>query len=284
MLAFSSAFSLPFFLLALLPQWLNRLPKAGSWLLTVKAYMGFLELAAALKFFSNVELSFNLPPERAILTQPAFLAVWFTIFIVAACCMMGWLRLPHGDPDMAIGPLRRAIGIATAVLGVYCLMGVNGGSLGWFAGLLPPSNYGLIARHAEESKIAWEKDLDAAFARASAENKLLMVNFTGIYCTNCRTMEESVFTRPEVAAKINEFLPLELYTDRGDAESNKNQAFQQEHFQQVTLPLYAVMTPDRRIVESFALDSLPADLSVTARKFNEFLESAKAKESSQASG
>ena len=51
MLGFSTAFALPFFLLALFPQALATLPKSGGWLVTVKAFMGFLELAARAQVF-----------------------------------------------------------------------------------------------------------------------------------------------------------------------------------------------------------------------------------------
>ncbi|MER3495381.1 MAG: hypothetical protein C4320_00225, partial [Armatimonadota bacterium] len=50
MLAFSAAFALPFFLLALFPTLLQKLPRSGAWMETVKATMGFVELMAAVKF------------------------------------------------------------------------------------------------------------------------------------------------------------------------------------------------------------------------------------------
>ncbi|HKC86979.1 MAG TPA: cytochrome c biogenesis protein CcdA, partial [Blastocatellia bacterium] len=51
----TTAFALPFFLFALFPRWLSSLPKSGGWLNSVKVVMGFLELAAAFKFLSNVD-------------------------------------------------------------------------------------------------------------------------------------------------------------------------------------------------------------------------------------
>src|SRR5690606_37090393 len=55
--AFAAVFSMPFFLLALFPSWLQALPKSGNWMDSVKITMGFLELAAALKFISNIDRS-----------------------------------------------------------------------------------------------------------------------------------------------------------------------------------------------------------------------------------
>ena len=57
MLGFSLALALPFTLLSLFPGWLSSLPKSGGWLNSVKVVLGFLELALALKFLSNVDLA-----------------------------------------------------------------------------------------------------------------------------------------------------------------------------------------------------------------------------------
>src|SRR5204862_4206748 len=54
--AFAATFAAPFFVLALFPSLLKKMPKSGSWLNSVKVVMGFLELAAALKFFRQAEL------------------------------------------------------------------------------------------------------------------------------------------------------------------------------------------------------------------------------------
>src|SRR5436853_7302005 len=54
-LAYSITFAAPFILLALFPTLLRPLPKSGSWMNAMKAVMGFLELAAALKFLRAAE-------------------------------------------------------------------------------------------------------------------------------------------------------------------------------------------------------------------------------------
>ncbi|MEI6243885.1 MAG: cytochrome c biogenesis protein CcdA, partial [Acidobacteriota bacterium] len=56
MLAFSSVFALPFVILAIVPQRLASLPRAGAWMAEVKTAMGLLEVAAAMKFLSNADL------------------------------------------------------------------------------------------------------------------------------------------------------------------------------------------------------------------------------------
>jgi len=272
MLGFSTAFASPFFLLALFPQWLARLPKSGPWLVTVKAFMGFLELAAALKFLSNADLYW----EVGLLTRPVFLAIWFALAAVAACYMLGWLRLPHDDEGTQIGLFRKGIGVGTAVLAFYILLGMNGRSLGQFTGFLPPRVYpGTRAPSGPETTasaghaINWLEDYDAAVKLAKAENKPLFLNFTGVMCTNCRVMEDEVFPRPEVADELKNFVAVELFTDKDDAQSRRYQEFQLKQFRQTTLPLYVVVTPDGKSLGE-------ASFNPNVRQFAEFLQKARA--------
>jgi thiol:disulfide interchange protein len=258
MLAFSTAFASPFFLLALFPQWLARMPQSGSWLVTVKAFMGFLELAAALKFLSNVDLAWRL----GLLTRPVFLAIWFTIAVVAAAYLAGLLRLPH-DMGGKIGFGRMAVAAGTLVAAYMCLGGINGKPLGTMSAFLPPQPYPGQAHTGEGVK--WVTDYEAARKQAAAEGKPLFLNFTGIYCTNCRDMEDNVFKRPEVAAELDKFVTVELYTDTDTPQARAYQELQLKRFGQTTLPLYVIETADgKKIAESPWNTNVP--------KFMEFLQ------------
>ncbi len=177
MLAFSTAFAAPFFLLALFPQYLAKLPKSGGWLVSVKAFMGFLELAAALKFLSNADLVWQLQ----VLTRPVFLSLWSTIFLVAGCYLLRWLRLPKDDGVARIGPLRRALGLATVALGVWLLSAASGRPLNKFDldSYLPPREYGAPAGTVTGQTKWIVDDYPGALARAKRENKPLLINFTG---------------------------------------------------------------------------------------------------------
>ena len=52
---------------------------------------------------------------------------------------------------------------------------------------------------------------------------MVFVNFTGYACTNCHWMKANMFTRPEIADAMNNFVLVELYTDGTDAASEANQ-------------------------------------------------------------
>lgn len=244
MLAYSTAFALPFFLLALFPGFLAKLPRSGAWLVTVKAFMGFLELMAALKFLSNVDLSYSL----GWLTRPVFLAVWAMTAAIGGMYLLGWLKLPH-DGDAKIGWIRRGFGVATVALAVFCLYGMNGGKLGALAAFLPPSPYpGQADDH--KGPLTWESTYDAALSKAKATGKNVFIDFTGIYCTNCRDIEENVFTQPEVEKELGKFVLARLFTDHQDSPADEaNQKLQISLSQVKTLPVYVVVSPDGKVLK-----------------------------------
>jgi len=264
MLAFSFAFAVPFFFLALFPQYLANLPKSGSWLTAVKAYMGFLELAAALKFISNAELIWLL----GWLTRPVFLAIWFGIFAVGGLYLLGWLLLPHGAEGMKVGPVRRILGVATLAVAVYWLAAIQGAPMGQFSGFLPPDPY--PGRSSATAKIQFGSDLDKALAQAKDERKGVFVNFTGYTCTNCRVMEGEVFPKPEIAKRINGFVPTELYTDSGKPDDNANAALREKLTGVSTNPTYVILAPDKTVLKVFQ------GLEVSDKDFVEFLDAGQA--------
>ncbi len=178
MIGFSSALALPFLLLALFPSLMKSLPKSGSWMVTAKTFMGFLELAAALKFLSNIDLVLRL----GILTRPVFLAIWTAIFLIAGIHLLGWIKLPN-DGTSPIGPMRRLFAIGSIAAAWFCLSAMNGASLGTLTGLLPPSDYpfrGKTGSIVEAGKATWiVNDFPKAIAEASSTGKPILIDFTG---------------------------------------------------------------------------------------------------------
>lgn len=251
MTAFASALALPFFLLALFPGLLAKLPKSGAWLSTVKGTMGFLELAAALKFLSNSDLVW----QWQVLTQPVMLALWTVLALAGAFWLLGILHLgfstPEGTPTVA-----RRVWAGVFVAGaVYFLIGMTGRPLNaWLVAFLPPAEYGYRAGDATASsavavadELPFLDNLDAALAQAKAENKPIFIDFTGYTCTNCRWMEKNVFPVGPVKAEMENFVRVRLYTD-GGKDGQKNQEYQEKTFGDVALPLYAVLRPDGKPV------------------------------------
>ena len=256
MLAFSTVFAIPFFVLALAPQLMSRLPKAGGWMVSVKAVMGFLEIAAAMKFLSNADLVWH----WGIFTRQVVLAVWVGIGVMTVLYVLGYFRMAYDSPVESIGAVRLTVAIVFLAVTVWLVPGLFGRQLGELESFLPPevssSGSPPSTSPASSANLQHEagwilNDYDGAMQQAKQENKLVFVDFTGYTCTNCRWMEANMFPRPEVAKEINKFVCVRLYTD-GDGELYEHyQKMQQEKFGTVALPLYAILRTDGSPIATF---------------------------------
>jgi thiol:disulfide interchange protein DsbD len=242
MLAFSSIFALPFVVLALAPRLLMSLPRSGTWMLGVKATMGLLELAAAMKFLSNVDLVWG----WGFVTREMVLITWTLIALVLAVYLAGLVRLGHAARMGRPGLGRLAATSAALVLGVWLALGLSGRRLGELEAFLPPAD---VSKHGELPWIV--NDFDTALLQARATNQRLLVDFTGYTCTNCRWMEANMFPRPEVARELSRFVRVRLYTDGVGDPYERFQQMEEELFGTVALPYYAVFDIDGEPVVAF---------------------------------
>jgi thiol:disulfide interchange protein len=236
LLVFSSVFALPFVILAWAPQVLASLPRSGAWLLSVKATMGLLELAAALKFLSNVDLVWG----WGVFTRDVVIALWIIIGAVLVAYLAGGLRLGHA-PKLSRPGLARWVTVAAALLLTGWLgTGLAGRRLGELESFLPPGELG----GGQGGELEWiVNDYEGALAMAAKENRPILVDFTGYTCTNCRWMEANMFTKPEVSQELARYVRLRLYTDGRGEEYLRFQNLQRDTFGTVALPYYAVLTP-----------------------------------------
>src|SRR5205807_637364 len=117
----------PFFVLALFPSLLRKLPKSGGWLHSVKVVMGFLELAAALKFFRAGELIYKAKAE--FFTFDLVLGMWVTLALLCGAYLINFVRLHGEEPVESVSVPRFLTGAVFISLGLYlfpALWGVNG--------------------------------------------------------------------------------------------------------------------------------------------------------------
>lgn len=251
MLAFSTVFALPFVGFALFPNALDSLPQSGSWMNVVKVTLGFVELAAALKFLSNADLIWG----TNLLSRPLAIAITVVIFGLTGMYLLGKLRLQH-EPSETVGTLRLLT--ATAFLGtaLYMLPGLFGAQLGALDAYLPPRqasdpNFMAASGGSGDSpsttneELDWyTDDIDAALAAGREQDKPVFVDFTGYTCTNCRDMEANVFTESEVIQRFEEkFVLLRLYTD-APPKGPEFQRYQLRLTGTTALPTYAVIDPE----------------------------------------
>jgi thiol:disulfide interchange protein len=267
--SFAVVFSLPFFLLALFPSWLHSLPRSGSWMNSVKVVMGFLELAAAMKFISNVDLVY----QWEFLTRPVFISVWLAITLVTAIYLMGFFRFPHESVSESTGVFRILFAVFFVAVTAFLLRGMMGFPLGELDAFLPPRDYGKTAvvdfqgsRRESTSAEQWLDNFEEGLVEAKRLDKPIFLDFTGYTCTNCRWMESNIFPRAEVRELIGQYVLVRLYTDGSGEEHEANRRLESERFGTIALPYYAVVSKDDKILKTFP------GLTRDPQKFIQFLE------------
>lgn len=241
MLGFGVGLALPFSLFAFFPSMLQSLPKSGGWLNSVKVCFGFIELALALKFLSNVDLIYH----WRLLDRDVFLVFWIVIFVLMGLYLLGKLKFSH-DSDLAyISVPRLFFAIASFSFAVYILPGLWGAPLRHLSGFIPPdgtqdfnldalkyqqgNNHGATTANtvnlAQPPKRLADKlhvpyglvayfTLEEGLAAAKVLNKPVMLDFTGHSCANCRKMEKEVWKDPEVLKRMRDnFVLVSLYVD-----------------------------------------------------------------------
>lgn len=214
MSGFGLALALPFTLFAMFPKWLNSLPKSGGWLNTVKVVLGFIELALALKFLSNADLV----EHWGLLKRELFIGLWIVIGLGLVLYLFGKIKFPHDGPIKKLSKSRIAFGILTLAFVIYLIPGLTNTSaanLKLLSGFPPPMFYSFYEQTSEcPLNLNCYKDLDEGIAAAKAENKPIMLDFTGWACVNCRKMEEQVWSKPKVYDMLNEkYVIISLYVD-----------------------------------------------------------------------
>lgn len=252
--AFAAIFSLPFFVLAIFPSWLQSLPRSGNWMNSVKIVMGFLELAAALKFISNVDLVY----QWHFITRPVFVTFWLAIGLVAVVYLLGWIHFPHESPPESVGAGRVLSAIFFLAVTMYLLRGLFGFGLGELDAFLPPRDYGAVSEAGffpgmspPSEEAVWLTRYDEALARARAQNRPVFVDFTGYTCTNCRWMEANMFSQPEVQELFRRFVLVRLYTDGTEAIHDANRKMEEDRFSTIALPFYVLISPDDKPIATF---------------------------------
>jgi len=210
---FGVALGLPFALFAMFPRWLHLLPKSGGWMTDLKVVLGFIELALAVKFFSNADLV----QQWGILKREIFIGLWLIISILIVLYLLGKVRFPHSG-RIRMSFARIFFVFLFTAISIYLIPGLTNtkrANLKLISGFPPPLCYS-VYKHPVNCAEKYEpiKDYKLALERAKKEGKPILIDFTGWACVNCRRMEEKVWTNTVVDDMMrNEFVVVSLYVD-----------------------------------------------------------------------
>ena len=235
MLVFSVVFALPFVLFALFPSMMQKLPKSGGWLNSVKVVLGFIELALGFKFLSVADQTYH----WGLLDREIYLAIWIVIFTMLGFYLLGKLRFAHDSEVKHVTVPRLALSICVFTFVVYMIPGMWGAPLKALSGYLPPmesQDFVLRAGVAQQPAAAavlpdgskpTHSDIlhlphglsgyfvyEEAMEAARATGKPVFLDFTGRGCVSCREMEERVWSDERILKRLNEdFVLLALFGD-----------------------------------------------------------------------
>jgi thiol:disulfide interchange protein DsbD len=209
MFGFSLALAIPFSLFALFPSWLKSLPKSGGWLNKVKVVLAFLELALAFKFLSVADLAYG----WHILDREVFLSIWIVIFVLLGIYLIGKIKFKHDDSENHTSVGQLFLAIVSFAFALYMIPGLWGAPLKAISAFTPPMT-------TQDFKIQVENELepftdfDQGMEYALSKNLPVIIDFSGYGCVNCRKMEASVWTDPEVKKLLSHnFVLISLYVD-----------------------------------------------------------------------
>ncbi|HLP72718.1 MAG TPA: cytochrome c biogenesis protein CcdA [Bacteroidales bacterium] len=241
MFAFGLAFAMPFTIFALFPAVLNKLPKSGGWLNSIKVVLAFLMLAFSLKFLVTVDSVYNLN----FISRDVFLAIWIVLFSLLGLYLMGKIKFSHDSDLPHIGTFRLFLVIAVFSFVVYMIPGLFGSPLTALSSFMPSGNSELdlskpVSVNVQTSAgqpgpVATSEQCQApkygdflhmplgltgffdykqGLACAKEKGKPVFLDFKGHACANCKLMEAKVWSDPEVLRMLKEeFVIIALYMD-----------------------------------------------------------------------
>jgi thiol:disulfide interchange protein DsbD len=176
---FGLTMAIPFVILSLVPGRLRSMPSSGEWMNTLKVTLGFVELAAALKFISNADLVWGWD----VLSKELFYMLWGGIFLVTALFLFGMIYLKGYGSNDGIKPGRMLAGTGFLLFSLYNFHGYAGNDMDFVMTAIAPP----YSSHAAADGTTLEKkthtivkdDYEAALGSAKVSGKLLLINFTG---------------------------------------------------------------------------------------------------------
>jgi thiol:disulfide interchange protein DsbD len=234
MFGFGLGFALPFFLFALFPSIMSKLPKSGGWLNSVKVVLGFVMLAFSLKFLSAIDTVYGL----GILGRDIFLAIWIVLFFMLGLYLMGKIKFAHDSDLKHIGVFRFVLIIAVFSFTLYLVPGLFGAPLTGISSLLPPRetlSIDLTKNTVNQNNITDFKsresvkygdkfelpyglsgyfDYKEGMEAARQQGKPVFLDFKGHACSNCKEMEAKVWSDARVLQRLRDnFVIIALYCD-----------------------------------------------------------------------
>lgn len=187
------------------------LPKAGTWMDTVKAGAGVVLLAIAILFLERI----------SFISSTLIMMLWATYFIVVGVYLGALDAIKEGTSGWF--KLWKGLGLVFIIYGVIVMLGGVTGARNFNdpmhgSSLTMGGGSAVEKQHLKFKRIKTDQDLKNEIAAAKAAGKYIMLDFYADWCTYCKKFEDYVFTNKEVQALLKDFVLLQADVTANDEQ------------------------------------------------------------------
>mgnify|MGYP000661904509 CR=1 FL=1 len=237
---FAAGLGLLFLIIGTFAGALNALPGAGAWMDTVKHVFGVILFAMGIYYL------------RALI-GPGWTWVLSGILVVMTGTFLGAFRPIKEDSENGV-LFRKGFGLILLLGGAFVflvgLARVSGVGLGALPVSSNPSGMTAEPAHAAAAKHPgpdWNLDEDAAWRRARAEGKPVVIDFYADWCVACVELDHETWVDARIRREAERFVAIKLDFTKNDAGDKARQA----RYGVVGLPTVIFFDSDGKEVERF---------------------------------
>jgi thiol:disulfide interchange protein DsbD len=224
---------------------IKKLP-TGPWMTAIENGLGIALLVVAFYYLS------------LLLDTFPFVLILGATLVVGGGFAGAFTRLDTDDKGW-FPRTRKAIGVLVVAAGLYFFVGglmTYGlllppmGGIGSGTATRSPAGQVLEGLSSESVGVAWNDDLEAALFLAEMDRKPVMVDFTADWCIECRELDHSTFSDPDVIEEFKKFILVRI--DLTDEADPKNEEFRRR-YSILSLPSVTFLTPSGEMLPDFTL-------------------------------